>query len=149
MKKFIAFLLALVVLHGISPFTYAAQDDNMIYYSDGSYITIELSEGFTQRSSGSKNYQKTYVYRDSANNIGWEAILYGSFTYNGTSATCTSASCTITIYNSVFYEVSKDISRSGNTASAEFTIGRKYWLVTIGQKTYNIRMSCDKNGNIT
>ena len=83
---------------------------------------------------------------NSADELLWKAVLTGTFTYNGTSATCTASSCNVIIYDSDWHEISKSATKSSNTASASVTMGRKFLGITIDKETFYLSLSCDKNG---
>lgn len=147
MKRILALLIALCLIATVPLTTSATSstDDSVIYLDDGSYIVVTVSS-FDTRASGSKTGSKSYNFYNSNDELEWKAVLSGTFTYNGTSATCTSSSCNITVYDTSWYEVSKTATRSGNTAYATFTMGRKVLGITVSKKDYSLTLSCDANG---
>lgn len=119
-----------------------------IYFEDGSYMTVEIiSKG--ARASGSVTGSKPYTYYGSDGNAKWKAVITGSFSYSGSSATCTSSSVDVTIYDSSWYTVSKSASKSGNTARASVTIGEKRGGVTVTKVPVSLSLSCGKDGNLS
>ena len=149
LKRIFSFLFAFVLLLPVQAL--AINEDeaaSIIYFEDGSYITITINE-FESRASGSKTGQKTYVYTSNNGTVCWESTLTGTFTYTGTSSVCTSSSCDVTIYESAFYVVSKTASTSGNSAIATLTMGRKMLGITVAKNTYNMSLTCDINGNLS
>lgn len=78
----------------------------------------------------------------------WNAVLTGSFSYNGSSATCSSSSVDVTIFDSDWYVISKYASNSGNTATASVTVGRRYDGSTI-KVPVSLSLKCDANGNLS
>lgn len=150
-KKLFACLLVLVLafifpINAMAASTQSAQE--VIYFEDGSYITVTLSE--TQaRASGTKSGSKTYRYYDSNEVELWRAVLNGTFTYTGSSATCTASSCNVTIYNSAWYVVSKTATKSGNKALADLTMGKKALGITISKKSVSMQLACDANGTLS
>lgn len=152
MKRFLSIALiiaALIALFSIN--TYAltnTQADDIIYLEDGSYITIELTWTET-RASNTKTGSKTHRYYNSNGVEEWKAVLRGTFTYTGNSATCTAASCDVTITNTNWYVVSKSAAKSGNAAVGELTMGRKFLGITIDKEPISIRITCDANGNLS
>ena len=124
------------------------QESDRIYLDNGYYITIEITES-PERASGTKSGTKNYVFRSGSGSELWRASIRGTFTYTGSSATCTAASCTITITDTAWYEISKNASRSGATAIGDFTTGHKILGVTVKKETVNIRLTCDANGNLS
>jgi len=154
MKRFLSMALVsvLLVVAFLPINTYASTstqaDENIIYFEDGSYITIELTCAET-RASGTKTGSKTYRFNNSNGVEQWRAVLRGTFSYTGSSATCTAASCDVTISNSSFYVVSKDVSKSGNAALCELVMGKKLLGITVSKDTINMQITCDANGNLS
>ena len=93
-------------------------------------------------------YPFSIAYYNSDGISKWNAVLTGSFSYNGSSATCSSSSVDVTIFDSNWYVISKSASKSGNTASASVTMGCSYdgIMTTIPA---NLSLKCDKNGNLS
>ena len=147
MKRILALLIALCLIATVPLTTSATSntDDSVIYLDDGSYIVVTVSS-FDTRASGTKSGSKSYNCYTPQDELEWKAVLSGTFTYNGTSATCTSSSCNITVYDTSWYEVSKTATRSGNTAYATFTMGRKVLGITVSKREYSLTLSCDANG---
>lgn len=154
MKKRIisAILLCLLLLTAIpnDAYAYEVSDscDEVIHFEDGCFLTISIEE-YASRAASTKSGRKTYTYRDANGVELWNAVLTASFTYTGTSSTCTSASCVVTIYDSNWYEKSNTTTRSGNTATTELTIGKKFLGVPFTTFSYTITLSCDENGNLS
>lgn len=150
-KRLIAALFAFILILSFSFSVLAVEstnESNIVYLEDGSYITITLEE-IGARASGTKTAKKTYTYTASNGTASWEAVLTGTFTYTGTTATCTAADCDITIYDTVWYIVSNAPTKSGNAASVALTMGRKLLGITIEKKSYNWSITCDKDGNLS
>lgn len=147
MKRFFTLFLVISLVFSFPLFASATQNTNedIIYLDDGSYIIVTITSMDT-RATGSKTDSKSYNFYSSNDELEWKAVLSGTFTYNGTSATCTSSSCNVTIYDTSWYEVSKSATKSGNTASATVTMGRKVLGITVSKKDYSLSLSCDKNG---
>ena len=145
MKRFLTFILVISLVFSLPLFASATQNTNedIIYMDDGSYIIVTI-DSMDTRASGSKTGSKSYNFYSSNDELEWKAVLSGTFTYNGTSATCTSSSCNITVYQNNWYEISKTATRSGNTAT--FTMGRKVLGITVSKKDYSLTLSCDANG---
>lgn len=124
------------------------EDVTITTFDDGSYLEIVITEGNT-RASNSKSGQKTLSYKNSNGEVEWKAVLSASFTYTGSSATCTSASCTVTTYLNDWYVVSKSTTRNANTATTQLTMGERVLGVTISKPSYTLTLSCDANGNLS
>lgn len=154
MKKVIATLVAFVLILSMFPIQIAnaSQEPELleiIRYEDGSYLEITLEAAPQTRASGSLTKTKNYTFTNSNGVAEWKISLTGSFTYTGTTSTCTAASCNVTIYQSNWSAASKSASKSGNTAYGTARILRKYLGVTVSDKTYNLTLTCDKNGNVS
>lgn len=148
-RTIISLLLVFMLLLAAFPVrVFAAENDSIITFDDGSYILVELIESST-RATNSKTGQRVYNYYDSGSTLLWKAVLTANFTYTGSSSTCTSASCSVTVYDSDWYQVSKSTSRSGNTATTQLTMGHKVLGVTVSKPSYTITLSCDANGNLS
>lgn len=150
-KRFFVCLLVLLlaIVFPVNVIAAPNQDTHeVIYFEDGSYITITLTETGS-RASGTKTGSKTYNYADENGNVAWKAVLTGTFTYTGSSATCTASSCNVTIYDSAWYVVSKTASKSGNTAKASIVMGKKLLGITIEKKSAELSLSCSANGTLS
>lgn len=153
MKRLITFLLIATFIVSVFPMqiAYASQDYeilDVIEYEDGSYLEISI-QSLQTRASGSLTKTKNYTYHNGDGASAWKISLTGSFTYTGTSATCTASSCNVTIYDSKWSIVSKSASKSGNTAYGTATLSRNLLGVSIDKKTCNLTLTCDKNGNVS
>ena len=150
MKRIVASFLSILMLLPMLMLGISAEgyDANVIYFDDGSHIVITIEE-FGLRSSGTKSGRATYNYYDSDGVLEWKAVLNGTFTYNGSSATCTASTCNVTTYDSAWYTVSKSSGKSGNSATAAVTMGKKLLGVTITKVPVDMILSCDANGNLS
>lgn len=150
MKRLLSFLLILTMLLCVFPVHGSAVEKKLetVYFDDGSYMTVEIITRGT-RASGSTSGSKPYTYYDSTGSAQWKATISGSFTYNGSSATCTSSSVDVTIYDSAWYTISKSASKSGNAASASVTMGEKRGGVTVNRVPVSLSLSCDRTGNLS
>lgn len=150
MKRIICLFLSLVMVLPYLTFSSVAAEatTDIIYLDDGSYITIVTTER-TARASGTKTASRTYSYTESDGDVSWKAVLQGTFTYNGTSATCTASSCTVTIYDTAWYQVSKTTEKNGAVARAELTMGYKFLGVTVKKVPLSMTLTCDANGNLS
>ena len=115
--------------------------------ADGDYIVATLIPAVS-RATQVKG--KEYVYYSSADVAEWVMTLTGTFTYDGRTSTCTSSRCTVTIYDDSGWElISKSASKSGNTVYAEATFGKIIGGITVSRPSYEITLTCDKDGNMS
>lgn len=152
-KKVSVFILTLIFCISV-PFGAMAQsaqtvDTEIEYYEDGSYLVTQIESGISLFASGSKTVTKYSSYYNSDSEIQWTLYLKASFTYTGSSATCTSASPSYKIYDSAWKVTKAEVSRSGRTATGDYVV-KKYWLGII-TKTIPVKIiaTCDNNGNIS
>lgn len=154
MKRFVICALALALLIISLPLQTFADEESkpnianvqVILLEDGA--SIEIITEIMNQGRGTVTGTKVYNKRDSDNNLDWTAKLTATFTYNGSSATCTSASCSVTIYDSDWFTVSNMTSKSGNTATANLLMGYRVLGVPVLFYPYTITLSCDANGNL-
>lgn len=151
-KRIFSIFFALVLLFSALPCNVMATSSDIatevIHFDDGSYIEVSIVSS-PARSIFSRNGYKKYTYYDSNNNISWEATLSATYIYTGESATCTTTSCAVTVYDNQWYEISKSTARSGNVATMQLTMGRKFLGVTVDKPAYTITLTCDKDGNLS
>lgn len=162
MKKILYWLLALALILSVFPATAWALADEVsdqdgeaavvhqetILQPDGSVCELRVVE-YPSRAGYYKDGSITYTYRNTSGATLWEATLSATFYYNGSISSCTTASLSITFHANNFYKVSGSASWSGNTATANYTIGQKFLGVTIGTTAYSLTLSCDKDGHLT
>lgn len=153
MRRIITWVALLCMVVTIFPISaaYAAQTDeveDIIYFENGDYVVI-TQQTISTHATGTKTVSKTHTYRNSDGDDLWAGKLTATFTYTGTSATCTAASCSVTIYSGSWYTVSKTASKSGNTATANITMAYKSMGVVVSRENCIIKLTCDKNGNIS
>lgn len=151
--RFFSLLLACVLIFSVIPnAAFAAENiastESIITLEDGSYLEVIIIST-DMRASEVKSGSKVLNHRSSEGELNWQAVLSASFTYTGTTSTCTSASCSVTIYDDTWYQVSKSTSHSGNTATTQLTMGQKVLGVTISKPSYTLTLSCDANGNLS
>lgn len=152
-KKFSIFILTLIFCASV-PFSAMAEfttsiESEIQYFEDGSYLVTEIKNEIDFFSSGTKRNTKYATYYDPDDEIQWTVYLTATFSYTGSSATCTSASTSYTIYDSAWKVKEATASKSGRTATGDFLV-KKYWLGIITNTVpVTIITTCDNNGNIT
>ena len=156
MKKLLTAFLLICILMCLFPGAVQAAGDrdsketNIEFFEDGSYIITVIETNRTLLVPLSNiTKTKTEYYYDSNHNLDWKASLTASFTYNGTTSSCTNASIGYHIYDSDWRLTSSNCSKSGATATGNFTF--KHYVLLIPNKTINktLTLTCDKNGNVT
>ena len=90
-------------------------------FDDGSYIESSTEENIIatlSRSSSTKSAKRTYTYKASSGKILWTITVTGTFTYNGSSSSCTKASVSTTCPSITFKLASKSATKHNSTATA-------------------------------
>lgn len=150
-KKFLSVFLIIVALMYVMPISGRALEENtadIIRLADGSYIEVTV-EQYDMRRTNTKSGKKNYVCRSEDGTELWIATLHGTFTYNGTTATCTSSSFSFQAYDDAWYLVSDATSRSGAMAYTTFTAGKKLLGVTILKETQEMTLTCSPTGTLS
>lgn len=151
-KHLILYILILAVFLSAFPFQAAASSadgETTVLSGDGWHIVVTITEIAT-RATQQKTASKEFKYiKDSDGTVLWTITLTGTFTYTGTSSSCTNAAYSVTSYSSSWYEVSGSASKSGNTASCTVTMGRKFLGITVEKPNFTLTLTCDKNGNLS
>ena len=153
MKRIIScFLLAVLVISAFPVTCFAAtvnEESNVIqYFDNGSYL-VETFYIIQSRAADSVTGKRDQTYYDSNGNADWKVVLTGTFTYTGYSATCTAASCNVTVYDSTWYTISKSASKSGNTAYGSVVMGQKMLGMTVNEVPASLSLQCDADGNLS
>lgn len=144
-KAICALLSALMVMTVFTIQTSAADTSKTIeYLDDGSYFVIEVVQPVTFARSNSTNGYKSATYYGANGAAIWRVTVHGYFSYNGSSATATSASAEVAIFDSYAKFVSKNAYVSGASAYGHGSV--KYGVNT-GAKT--VVLTCDRNGNLS
>lgn len=148
MKRFFCALLALMIVFSVVPAASAAESEQaVVYFADGSYIVSEVVS-VNGRASGSVSGSKPYTYYSADGRSLWKATLSGTFRYTGSSAVCTSASISTTVYDSSWRTISKSSEKEGSAAVGTVKMGGNI----AGMATtvpVSLRLTCDANGNLS
>ncbi len=157
MKKIFSILISFTLLFLFSFDTLASNEtvkptkySSVEYFEDGSYIEIEITEGFSSASAietrTTKLGSKRLTYKNSDGDIEWTADLSGTFVYDGYSCTCTSSSLTYSIVNTKWKIPSAVASELGNKAFGDITA--KYYALGLNTKTVEktIVLTCSRYG---
>ena len=150
-KKILSLLTACLLVVCLLPVQVLAaeREETVTYYADGSYTVTTVEKYLTARASGTVTGNETKNYYSSSNKLQWKAVLNATFTYTGSSATCTKVnSLNVTIYDSAWSVGSKSTSKSGNTAYGYLTMNGAIIGGTQGVPV-TLTLSCDKNGNLS
>ena len=158
MKKVFSFALSMLTLLLTICFFVSAEDYTITeveYLEDGSYFVTTVSKQINYNiaslfaKSSSITRTKSTGYYDSNGDAYWTASITATFTYNGTTSSCTTVSESKTIYNSSWRCTAANCYKSGATATGDFTFKRYASLIPVQTINRTLTLTCDKNGNVT
>ena len=146
MKRVVSVLMLVFFLFSALPMAGAAEavSEERIELGDGYYLIAETFQS-DARASKSVSGSKPYTCYDSAGTALWKVTLYGTFTYTGSSATCTASSISTTIYDSSWSTGSKSASKSGNKATGSATMKKS----TVKSVPVSLSLSCSASGSLS
>lgn len=146
MKKITKLLVIIFVFCFLAP-TYAQATEQStqekIIFSDGSYIISEITVNGS-RANNTKSGDKEYTYYNANDVRQWKATVIGTFTYDGTTSTCTAVSTSFTRYTTTWTLDSVSKSKSGATAIGDFYLSCSLWETSV-----RVKLTCDKDGNLS
>ena len=111
--------------------------------------TFRVTTTVLHRGGGQVGAEKVFQFLGSNGEIIWKVTLSSIFSFNGYSATCTSASAVSTVYSGNWSESANNTYPSGNQAIANVTMVRKILFIVVQTEIANLVITCDKDGNIT
>ena len=146
MKRVVSVLMLVLFLFSVLPMAGAAEavSEERIELGDGYYLIAETFQSGA-RASKSVSGSKPYTCYDDAGTALWKVTLYGTFTYTGSSATCTASSISTTIYDSSWSTGSKSASKSGNKATGSATMKKS----TVKSVPVSLSLSCGASGSLS
>ena len=146
MKRVVSVLMLVFFLFSVLPMAGAAEavSEERIELGDGYYLIAETFQSGA-RASKSVSGSKPYTCYDSAGTALWKVTLYGTFTYTGSSATCTASSISTAIYDSSWSTGSKSASKSGNKATGSATMKKS----TVKSVPVSLSLSCSASGSLS
>lgn len=151
MKKFISILLLSITIISLTnsiAFGYN-HEESKIALNNNFYIVVTITEDQSiSRISNTKTGTKTITGYHGDSKC-WDATIRGTFTYDGSSSTCTSASISYTIYNSLWKITSATATESGNKAIGN-VIAKRYFLGIPTQTIEEtVTLTCSANGTLS
>lgn len=154
-KLFITIIMSLAVFFNCFALPAGAVNEektistSIEYFDDGSYLVTTLTEETTNSRANTKTGNKTYTHIDSNGNTSWTYKITGTFSYTGSTSTCTAVSDSYTISNDNWHMSSHSCSKSGNTANGTVTMKYKVLGITANTITRNISLSCSASGTLS
>lgn len=148
MKKLLLGLTLVLML--ILPTNVNALEENYntTYYENGYYYEISISVTNSVARSA-KEGSKTIYCKNSAGKTMWSLTVKGTFTYNGSTSSCTSASASTSITDATWKITNKSSSKSGNTAKATATAICYLNGNPINSATKTVSLKCSASGKLS
>lgn len=158
MKKLVSFCLVFIMMFSVLAISVYSEDDvtviseNIEYLDDGYYFVETLTEedvNVLVRATSSKTGSRSFVLYNEDDEALVTLTLRATFSYTGSSATCTSATASYTIHNDAWKVPTATASKSGNVATGTFTA--KHYVLFIATQTINqtITITCSKTGTLS
>lgn len=164
MKKSVHVLLSsIITLIYITPALAVASPPDSTFKSNSSAIYInaisdeyyaltsieEEVESNAARTISTKTGKKTYTIYNSDSKVIAQFVLTATYSYNGSTSSCTSTSYSTSVYDDSWKFTSTTTSKLGAVASGQFTV-KHYSLFTVTQTiSKSITLTCDANGNLS
>ncbi len=153
MKRFFISILTLVMLCSVilcTPVSATSVTESKTvveYLENGDYIktTISWVENSTR---STKTAEKTKEHVSANGNVFWTVTVRGTFTYNGSTSSCTAVSHSTTAPSSYWTIKSSSSSKSGNKATAKATATLRVGS-TSSDETMSVTLTCSANGTLS
>ena len=151
-KKLSVLFLCLLMLFSCPLTALASENEttevDVEYFDDGSYLVTETTFDNTLTRASTKSATRRLTYFNANDVSEWYFELSATFSYTGSSVTCTRADVATKIYNDQWKV--KDTSRTKAGGKATGTIEIKYTVmgVTIKTVTKTLILTCSRDGTI-
>lgn len=125
------------------------------YYDDGTYletvITLfpSINNSSTYSTDKTCSGSKLATLKNSDDETLFSATVHGTFSYNGSTSKCTSASVTCFFTDDDWYFVEKSAEKSENKAIGHVTGKLLMAGITIKKQTINVTLTCSKDGKLS
>ena len=154
LRMVIPVILSFFLLFTASPVSADAADNavlsrTVVDFDNGSREETTVLQYASDPARGVITGEKIKNHYSQSRELVWRVKLTGSFTYNGTTSSCTEAHTEIYFYKSGWSVVSENTTHSGNTASTSVILGKNVLGVTMPGAYVNLSLSCDKDGNLS
>lgn len=152
MKKTIIFMLLTGLLFSnCIPINAQTKNSTIEFLGNGDYVETIIIEDNTlsQVRATTKSGTKTTYYKNSSGTIMWSVSVKGTFSYTGSSSTCTNATVSTTCPSVSWRILSSSSSRSGNVAKATATAGQFSANIEAKRLTRTVSLTCSANGTLS
>lgn len=155
MKKFIVLIITVIMIFSVLSVSVCAESNSTIvletteYFEDGSYSITVLTvnnETAVSKEISTKTGSKTTVFYNADNEKMVTVKLTASFSYTGSSATCTSVTPSYTIHDSHWRVTNSTGTKSVNKAIGEFTAKRYVLGIPTQTVDKTLTITCSNTG---
>lgn len=148
MKKiFTLFTIVCSILFLSLPVSALEQKKEIIQLDNGYYLETIIEETPTTRASNQKTARKIGNYKNSQGKVVF--TVTGTFTYTGSSSTCTKSVAEASSKNANWKISSKSASKSGNKATAKATAKRYVDGTAVETRSCSVTLTCSSNGSLS
>ena len=145
MKKIITLLTIVSSILFLSlPVSALDQKKEIIKLDNGYYLETIIEETSMARAAN----QKTASYKNAQGAIMFSVTVTGTFTYTGSSSTCTKSVAEASSKNTNWKISSKSASKSGNKATAKAIAKRYVDGVAVETQNCTVTLICSSNGSL-
>ncbi|WP_270640998.1 hypothetical protein [Longibaculum muris] len=156
MKKFLITIIVLFTVFSNINYAFAFETKSIenafieVVFEDGSYIETIIEQNYLFTRASTTSGSKTSIFKDSEEKVLWTIKVSGSFSYNGSSATCTSSSISTTCPASNWKLSNKKSWKSGASAYASAT-AKQYTFLGICTNTVDrtLKLTCSSSGKLS
>ena len=121
----------------------------IIQLDNGYYLETIIEETPTTRASNQKTAKKTGNYKNAQGTTMFSVTVTGTFTYTGSSSTCTKSIASATSKNANWKISTKSASKSGNKATAKATAKRYVDGTAVETQNCTVTLTCSSNGSLS
>ena len=118
------------------------------YFDDGRYLVSETTFYKTLKKASTKSATRRLTYFNANDVSEWYFELSATFSYTGSSVTCTRADVATKIYNDQWKVKDTSSSKSGGKATGTIEIKYTVMGVTIKTVTKTLILTCSRDGTI-
>ena len=151
-KKLSVLFLCLLMLFSCPLTALASENEttevDVEYFDDGSYLVTETTFDNTLTRASTKSATRRLTYFNANDVSEWYFELSATFSYTGSSVTCTRADVATKIYNDQWKVKDTSSSKSGGKATGTIEIKYTVMGVTIKTVTKTLILTCSRDGTI-
>ena len=148
MKKIITLLTIVSSILFLSLPVSALDQKKEIIKLDNGYYLETIKETSMARAANQKTARKTANYKNAQGAIMFSVTVTGTFTYTGSSSTCTKSVAEASSKNTNWKISSKSASKSGNKATAKAIAKRYVDGVAVETQNCTVTLICSSNGSL-